>query len=314
MSKTKTHLPIKFNFCQINLTSYNGADKNSSSNITRAIFNLLQKNKVDGSVKFFDRNETNDSEPRFIGVLSSVYLHKEKIIRGKMAMLRSKNPVLVDDKYNIEKIKELENKKFAEISHFSIDCTKDNPVLLFEKNTTSPRLSDLEYFFRHFGKENRLAKFCKIKPYIESISDSLIDNITSIEFIDLKVNKNKKKVLQDVAPSYYSSANFINNSIPFKNLRITTTYEKDRHQKKAINLAKNFFNKILNNSHEADEYELLQISYEVNNSGLFNKFDLLKDKKEITIDTEASIHGTPKSKILFTDMIKEMIKFRSWEQ
>ena len=234
MSKTKTHLPIKFNFCQITLTPYNGKEKTSSSKSTREIFNLLQKNKVDGSVKFFDRNESNDGEPRFIGILSSVYLHKERIIKGKMAMLRSKNPVLVDDKYNIEKIKELENKKFAEISHFSIDCTNDNPVLLFEKNNASPRLSDFEYFLRHFGKENRLAKFCKIKPFTESISDGMIDNITGIEFIDLKVNKHKKDVLQNVAPSYYSSANYINNSIPFKNLRITTTYEKDRHQKKQL--------------------------------------------------------------------------------
>ena len=132
MSKTKTNLSIKFNFCQINLSTY-GDDKTTSSNTIRNIFNLLQKNKVEGSVRFFDRNETNDGEPRFIGVLSSVYLHKHRIIKGKMAMLRSKNPVLVDHKYNIEKIKELENKKFAEISHFSIDCSKDYPVLLFEK-------------------------------------------------------------------------------------------------------------------------------------------------------------------------------------
>jgi hypothetical protein len=311
MSKTNRDLSIKFNFCQINLATY-GGDKTTSSNTIRSIFNLLQKNKVDGSVRFFDRNETNENEPRFIGVLSSIYLPKHRIIRGKMAMLRSKNPVLVDHKYNIEKIKELENKKFAEISHFSIDYSKDIPVLLFEKNTTSPRLSDFEYFLRHIGKESLLAKFCKIKPYVESISDSLIDNITGIEFIDLKINKQKKDVLQDVAPSYYSSANYINNEIPFKNLRITTTYEKDRHQKKAVNLAKNFFNKILNDSHEAEKYELLQISYEVNNSGLFNKFDLLKDKKEITIENKASIHGVPKSKALFEDMIKEMIKFREW--
>jgi hypothetical protein len=107
MSKTKTDLSIKFNFCQIILTAYNGIDKVSSSDSIRKIFNLLQKNKVDGSVKFFDRNDSNEGEPRFIRVLSSVYLHKHKIIKGKMAMLRSKNPVLVDHNYNIEKIKEL---------------------------------------------------------------------------------------------------------------------------------------------------------------------------------------------------------------
>ena len=83
MSKTKTNLSIKFNFCQINLSTY-GDDKTTSSNTIRNIFNLLQKNKVEGSVRFFDRNETNDGEPRFIGVLSSVYLHKHSNLSDKI--------------------------------------------------------------------------------------------------------------------------------------------------------------------------------------------------------------------------------------
>ncbi|WP_282016151.1 hypothetical protein [Marinifilum flexuosum] len=310
MSKNKTHISTKFNFCEIHLTAYSGQTETFSSDIVRTEFNLIQKNKSKGSVKFFDKNKNNDGEPRYIGILSSAYLFKERVIKGKMALLRSKNPVLVDDNYNIEKIKELENKKFAEISHFCIDYSNNIPVLIFEKNMNGPNLNDLEYFLRHFGRENNIGKYCKIKPFIEAISDKLIENITGVEFIDLKVNQQKKAVLENVAPSYYSSANYINSTTPYKNLRITTHYDKTQPQKGVIELAKNFFRGILNNSEEADDYELLQISYELQDSGEFNKFDLLRDKKGVTLEVETSAPGVPKSKQLFSKMIQELKLFK----
>lgn len=265
MSKTPQVIITKFNFAQIELTPYAGNGLGGSSNTCRKVFNKLMEFRSQGEVKIFDKNKTNDDEPRFIGVLQCVFDPKNDLLKGKMILLREKNPSLINDNYEFDHIKNLDNRKFVEVSHFCVNYKHTTPLLMFEKSQNGPRLSDFSYFLRHFGKNTKLAKYCNIVPLINSISGDIIQRITAIDFIDLKVTERKREALKSVNKSYYSSANLINNTTPYKTIRIQTTYDKDGNQKKPVEMAKDVLGSVIENPDNADDYEILQLSYELDN-------------------------------------------------
>jgi len=193
MAKDKSKIVIGFQFCNIKIDPYKESSGTNSSSIFRDIAKDIYEKKLKKEVKFFDRNKDNkNADPRYIGILQLRIDAMTSTVSGRMALLLEKNPVLLKDNYDIDHISQLEDRKFAQITHFVVNYSGNRPIAILEKNQSGARMSDLEYILRHYGKHLAIGKFCQIKPYMDKVSDEMINKITHVDFIDVQYFRVKR--------------------------------------------------------------------------------------------------------------------------
>lgn len=115
--------------------------------------------------------------------------------------------------------------------------------------------------------------------------------------------------MKEVHDNYFSGANVINNAFPFKSVQIKTSFEKEGRQSKILQKTKDIFKRLIKGEVDIDSYESFQISYELNDSGEYDKFDLLGEKYECSFSVHADTPGRPNAKELFSKATEELDKF-----
>ncbi len=177
----KNSMEISFHFFDLILTPYKSVGSANSSNLLKNLFNLFIEDRKNDIVHVIDRKEgESNDDKRNLLIFSLSYTEKGQRIKGKIALLRDKLPVFLNKRSDIDEIENLNDRKLAEITHFCIDFSTKEPIVMYEFNSNGPRISDFEYYIRQLGKKKGIIKYSKA---------------------DLRVKGEIEKILEDINPT-----------------------------------------------------------------------------------------------------------------
>lgn len=301
-------IPVNFNFFDLELTSYNDRVESSSKNMLKEIFDRINEDRIKNIFYVFDRKENeNNTEKRDLLIFSLAYTKEGKRIKGRMALLRNKLPVFLNNESDIDEIENLQNKKLAEITHFCVDFNKSTPFVMIEFNSNGPRISDFEYYIRRFAKKFHIAKYVTASLRVKGEVDEILKNLKNIGEIDLKVKPENAQFLKNIDHSYYSSITALNSSHPYQSIRVTTSFSRKKINYGGLDLARKLLNLFTQNIDKVAQIDGLKMV--VDRGSGFEPYDLIREKENVCIDVEISSPGRPDSKVLFEMALIAMNKY-----
>ena len=309
-------IPIVFNFCDLKLTPYKAKEGISPSKLLKEIFNGLIEDMINNKAHFIERNRGESlDDKRSLLMYGATYTRRGERVRGKIALLRNKAPILMSKKSFTEtEIDNDSDKNVAELTHFLIDFSSDIPLVMIEFNDNGPRISDFEYYVRHLGKEFNIAKFCQPTVRIKGDLDDILKNLQNVFSVDLKVRLYKGKFLAKFSDKLYSGIEALNSSYPYQDIRIVanfghqnTTEGQKKKNTGGLDWARNLLGFLKENPNNAELMEDLKMDID-RGKGL-EVIDILSEKESITINVDLLKPGRPLASDLFGKAHVELTNF-----
>jgi hypothetical protein len=307
MSEKKS-IEISFHFFDLILTAYKSMGSVNSSNLLKNLFNLLIDDRKNDTVHVIDRKEgESNDDKRNLLIFSLAYTEKGQRIKGKIALLRDKLPVFLNNRSDIDEIENLRDRKLAEITHFCVDFSKKEPLIMYEFNSNGPRISDFEYYIRQLGKKKGIIKYSKASLRVKGEIEKLIKDIKNVSEIELKVKITNTQFLKDVDNKFYSCVTALNDSHPFETIRFSTGFSRKKINYGGLDLTRKLLTFFKKNKNELDHVEDLKVTVDCGTG--FEVFDLISQKETRILPITLISPGRYDSKDLFFKALQELNSF-----
>lgn len=303
----KTTVDINFHFFDLNLTSYKRVGLENSSKLLKELFDIIYRDRLENKVYVIDRKEGESNDDKRNLLIFTLTFIKGIRVKGKMALLRDKLPVFLNDRSDIDEIENIKDKKLAEITHFCVDFTNNVPLVMFEFNSSGPRISDFEYYIRHVGKQTGLVKYCCASLRVKGEIEKILSSIKNVGEIEIKVKSENTRFLKDIDSSFYSSITALNDSHPYETIRLSTGFSRKKINVGGLDLARKILGFFKKNSNQLDNVEDLKVIVDCGSG--FELFDLINQKESRVLPIELSSPGRPDSKDLYFKAFQEMSLF-----
>lgn len=303
---------IIFNVFDLVLTPYkDDEDSITSNSILKECIEYINNERIKNrKVVVFDRNNgKNETDKRELFVTSISYNHKDKLWKGRIALLRDNRTPLVynRDNFSITPLSSLGDTSLLETTHFLIDDSGDHPRFFYEYNYHGPRILDLEYYIRQItNKILKSSKSCKAKTHMNSSIKDVLDSMSEVLNFKIKANPNKLAYLnKEIGESFIGNMQALANTVNPVAIRVEATF-KSRGVKvdskfqnlQAVKFVKNLLGKAESNNEILDDIEEFQLEYE-KEDGSNDSLNLLKGKVEFEIECELETKGNVKPRSLF---------------
>jgi len=309
----KPTVEINFHFFDLNLTSYKSVGIDNSSKLLKELLDILYNDRLENKVYVIDRKEgESNDDKRNLLIITLTYLGKGQRVKGKMALLRDKLPVFLNNSSDIDEIENIKDRKLAEITHFCIDFTHQVPLVMFEFNSSGPRISDFEYYIRQVGKKSGIVKYCNATLRVKGEIEKILEDIKNVGEIEIKVKLENTRFLKDIDNSFYSSITALNESHPYETIRISTGFSRKKINVGGLDLARKILGYFKKNSNKLEYVDDLKVTVDCGNG--FELFDLINQKETRILPIELSSPGRPDSKDLFFKAFQEMDLFLQLKQ
>lgn len=315
---------IKFHYFTLTFTPYKENEKKyTSSYILKECINRVNHERTkEQKAIVIDRHENRDEiEPRNLFVSSAAYKLEDKIYKCRIALLRdNKIPTLVNKSdYNLTPLDYLKGKAIAETTNFYIDLNGTEPVICCEFNSLGPRISDIEYYFRHISSNKMLfiSKACKASVHMEIPVESVLESIQDVYKLKIKAKPNRLSFLyQNVEDAFITNMNALAGTVNPATIKIDLSFRErgsgkeliTKKNQSALSFSKKVLNAVKNDSKVIDDFEDFYLEFE-NEDGSDGVFNLVKGKREFQIKCPYSTPGHLDTKVLYD---KAKVEFQEY--
>tara|TARA_R110000796_G_scaffold252631_1_gene389286 strand:+ start:188430 stop:189404 length:975 start_codon:yes stop_codon:yes gene_type:complete len=267
--------------------------------IINQVFEYLREQRKQGNGHLIDRHENQDKvEPRELFMTAHRQLPKDRQIRCSMALLRKgKQPKLKPtDTFKLLPLSTIDG-DIAEETHFFIDFSGSECIVLAEYNYNGPRASDLEYYLRNVAGPNtlKIVKTTELTALYSTSLEETLENLHNVLKIDVKMKpSNLDRMDADVRQSYYSSMENIGKDLKPQFLRIQTYFQiPGSNTPVGVNIeATKWFREMLNvfrtRKRNIKLFERFEVKYQ-DKHGDEPIFSLLKGREEIVVEVEQNM-------------------------
>lgn len=308
---------IIFNVFDLVLTPYkDDEDSITSNSILKDCIDYINNERIKNrKVVVFDRNNgKNETDKRELFVTSISYSPKDKLWKGRIALLRDNRTPLVynRDNFSITPLSSLGDTYLLETTHFLIDDSGHHPRFFYEYNYHGPRILDLEYYIRQItNKILKSSKSCKAKTHMNSSIKDVLESMSEVLNFKIKANSNKLAYLNnEIGESFLGNMQALANTVNPVSLRVEATF-KSRGVKvdskfqnlQAVKFVKKLLGKAESNNEILEDIEEFQLEYE-KEDGSNDSLNLLKGKVEFEIECELETKGNVKTRSLFDNSME----------
>ncbi|MBK7854566.1 MAG: hypothetical protein IPJ79_06320 [Bacteroidetes bacterium] len=192
-------------------------------------------------------------------------------------------------------IKEIEkpgNKEFVEITNYSISF-EPKPIIMVEFNSSGPRLSDIEYYFRQIAKNEHIAKSVGTSLHLSVDIKKLNTDIANVFGIVVKVKANEISKSGDV--NWHEGLKKLKDDVGYRDVRLEFSYPRVKEvsvgtlRKNVFGLkfARNILDWLNGNPNNIESIDDLKMTYQVNGSEEIVDLDFIKNKTTSIISIPA---------------------------
>lgn len=314
--------PVKFNFFELKYTPFKNSPQQTTNDILHAVITFLTQSQIAGSGILIDRHEDRKKDtarPLFVTQVSTDW--KEKRIKVSMALLRKgRMPKLKPAETWILVPLEKGRGEIAEETHFYIDYNTPNIIMCVEYNHNGPRMSDIEYYFRIVANDKlSLAKATSITMFMDTSVDKALAEFKNILNMKVKVQPQKLSQLDmAIQGQYFTSISNLSQQVNPNYVKLEMLFEtadKDYESSQINKKGNTMFKRILQafkaNPVNMDVFENFVVKYETED-GKEDIFNLMKGKKEITVEIDTSVTTTNRAwyELIKTDFDNFMQPFK----
>ena len=289
---------VRFQLFSIKFTPFKGSDLNSRQIIINIITNLSKMLVEEKKGYLLDRHETrNQNSRRELFINSVVFLAKEKRVRGSIALLRGDKVPMIKPKeeFTLVPITEKLNGSIAEVTNFFIDYSRaDQVIICCEYNFFGPRITDLEYYFRHIGnKVLRESKATEVTAFMVAPIDETLEKLKNVLDIDLKIDPvNIERLTPDVQNKYFSGLKNLNKVLEPRFFRVKAYFQAPGENvdskvfnTSANNMVRDLLRRFKGNALDIDAFKDFKFKFE-DKEGNEEVFNLLSGKKEFVLNVD----------------------------
>ncbi|CAM4305858.1 hypothetical protein SAMN06265348_110269 [Pedobacter westerhofensis] len=281
---------VRFHLFSLKFTPYTGTTMSSTDILFKAV-NYITDEYNDGKGYLIDRHQNREKdEPRELFMTKPVIMHREKRIRGTIALLRSNRIPLLKpaDKFLLVPL-DVTTGSIAEQTRFFIDFSKDYAVLCVEYNYHGPRATDIEYYLRSIVWQTlRVSKVTELSMYMNSTIDKTLAELKNVLNIEMKVQPNKlHNIDPDLQGQYFTGLSNLGQKIKPKFFRLEALFQspgsvvKSKEiNKEGIKMVKDILERIQKRPINLQGFEAFVVKYE-DIAGKEEVFNLLSGKREI---------------------------------
>jgi hypothetical protein len=302
---------VRFNFFDFIFTPHKGNESIGDSN--RILKSCIQRINDEQTQKqkaiVVDRHEgRQDVEPRNLFVSSAAYLAREKKYKCRIALIRdNKIPTLVNKtNYALTPLDELGDNAIAETTNFYIDMNGNVPIVCCEFNSSGPRVSDIEFYFRYISSHKMLyiSKACKASIHMKLPVNEVLDSISDVLKFKIKAKPNRLNYLfQQVGDPFISNMNALANTVKPSSLKIDAFFRERGNSSTtknvgAVALVKRILNAVKNDNEVIEDFDDFYLEFE-REDGSDAVFNLVRGKQEKIIKCSYRTPGNVNTKELF---------------
>lgn len=315
MSRTSTN--ITFNLFDFLFTPYKGEESTTSSCsiLKECLTRINEEKQKEGKAIVINRHEgRTDSEPRNMFVVSAAYLLKEKKYKCRIALIRdNKIPIILDKtNFSLTPFDQLGDQALVETTNFYIDIEGSVPIVCCEFNNHGPRVSDIEFYFRHISHNMlRISKGCKASIHMKMPLNEVLESITDVLQFKIKARPNRLSYLyQEVGDPFILNMQGLANTINPKALRVNAFFRErgtgstGQKNTQALGFIKRALNAFKKDNEVIEDFDDFYLEFE-KEDGTEDIFNLTKGKEEIVIDCSYKTPGNIDTKELFDKAHKE---------
>ncbi len=281
------NIQFEFNYASFGMTPYSGGE-GTSSKLLKSIINKLNEEDFPSEKRIIDRHENRkNSIKRQLVVISNRFEKKGLRCFGKIALIKNKAPLLWSGKDVIEEIEKESNKRFIEITNYSIHFNNNsNPVIMYEYNHEGPRLSDIEYYFRQIAKDYRIARRIHTSIHLNTDYGKLDQEMKNVFAVTVKVNS-----LNSKRADWFKALKFLNDDSGYKDVRMELFYNKKKDQAgkyekniRGLDFARGLLTWLGKDRKNINSLDDLKMSYQSGSNEEIIDLDFLKNKVVSMVD------------------------------
>jgi hypothetical protein len=275
----------EFNYADIILEGY-GKDQRDSSQLLKEIIRTLNDPNFKKDKRTIDRfKNRSGSEKRLLVHISAPFEKEGRRIFGKIALIKNKAIFLLDLN-QADLIKEIEkpgNKEFVELTNYSITFDP-KPIIMVEFNSSGPRLSDIEYYFRQISKDMYIAKSVRTTLHLSIDYKRLSTNIDNIYGIAVKVKANEIYKSKDV--DWHDGLKKLKDAAGYRDVKLEFLYPRitDPNTNKlnkniiGIDFARSIIDWLTKKPENIENIDDLKMTYQETGSDAIVDLDFIKNK------------------------------------
>ena len=308
MSTTTT---ITFHLFDFVFTPYKDEESNATSReiLKDCLQKINDEKQKEGKAIVINRHKgRKESEPRNMFVISAAYLLKEKKYKCRIALIRDdKIPIILNKKdFSLTPFDQLGDQALVETTNFYIDLEGSVPVVCCEFNNHGPRISDIEFYFRHISKKMlRISKGCKASIHMKMPVNEVLDSITDVLQFNIKAKPNRLSYLyQGVGDPFISNMNALANTISPKSMRVNAFFREKgsetstKKNQKALSFIRKALYAFKKDNKVIEDFDDFYLEFE-KQDGSEDIFNLTKGKQEIIIECSYKTPGNLDTRELF---------------
>lgn len=272
---------FEFNYASFKLIPYSG-QSGSSSRLMKEIILKLRENDFPNEKRIIDRYKNRKgANKRELVIIANRFGDKGLRCFGRIALIKNKAPLLLVGSNIIEEIEKEKNKRFIEISNYSINFSNEgDPIVMFEFNNEGPRLSDFEFYIRQIGKDFNIAKNINYILHLNTEFDKLDKSIQNVFNVTVKVSS-----FYSNNASWFKALKNINEDTGYRDVRVELFYKRAKEENgkfikniKGLDFAHGIFNWLRKDRNNIEYLDDLKMSYQLNDSDEIIESDFIKDK------------------------------------
>lgn len=272
---------FEFHYASFDLVAYS-KEESSSSNLLKNLIKKLNSEDFPNEERIDDRykHRKGNTKRRLVHI-SSTFGKKGTRCFGKMALIKNKAPMIWSGKDVIEEIDKPQNKQFIEVTNYIIDFnSKHCPIIMIEFNSSGPRLSDIEYFFRQVACKYRIAKSIYTKFHLNLEYNDLDKQIDNVFDVTVKVNATNTK-----DGNWHNSLKNLQEESGFRDVRFEIFYERKLAANgsylkniKGLDFVRGIIGWLKKDEKNIESVDDLKMTYQLNGSEEIVSLDFIKNK------------------------------------
>lgn len=274
----------QYRYCSFELTCLVDGKGKSSADMLKKIIQSFKDKDRPPELFEIDRNEkrTGEESRRLVNVAAR-FGKEGKRVFGRIALIKNKAPQFLVGKDIVEEIKKPENSKFIEQTSYIIDFTSsEQPIMIFEFNSSGPRLSDITYFFRQHMQHFHIGRGIKHTEHLEIDTKGLDKRLKDVFSINVKVKAAEQTKYGKA--EWFKSLIGIKEETGYKDIRLDLSFARPNPNslKKNVNIiGVNFARKLIQwtnlDKNNFKALHDLKMEYQ-DDSGEIIELDFLKNK------------------------------------
>jgi hypothetical protein len=277
----KEILKREYNYCSYKLDPYANHIQSSSS-LLKVIINKLQDSDRPSELIEIDRYANQKgTEKRNLIHLGVRWGTAGKRCFGQMALVKDGFLYTLQGKDVVEEVQKPQNSKFVRLTHYIIDFTSEEPIMMIQFNSSGPRISDVTFYFRQISKYYKVATSIKHITHLKVDIDKLESQIRTVFEINVKVNS--KKSLSIGSSQWFKDFIGLNTKVGFKDVRMEYFFRRKQNNGRyminalGLDFARSIIAWLKNDQKNIDDLEDLSMSYELED-GSVKDFNFMKNK------------------------------------